>query len=317
MRTQGTHYPFFSIAFLCLITGFSSALVFDSRNQTYSGLTSYEFQNLIDLLMDEKQSRHQLEAKVLALEQKLDDTKVEIGRQIELCEHKVNTSRDALEKLGNSSESEMASLRQAFNKEKTNRHYLQQAFTRLVNDFQNLTAVNKNLLARNGKLEEEFIALSNQTEIRIESSEAVIKEVNQSLSTDMVNLRNKPMVAFTARNKNEYVNGALTFSVMITSVGSGYDQATGLFTCHTPGLYLVSMTLQYEKQSSIICDISKNGRNTYIEVDAGGIHPQQPYTQTAVFHLKTGDTVKVGPCVNPNNIGEESSFTVVMLQPEF
>ena len=306
------------IAFLCfgfICVGFSSSLVLDTRNQTYSGLTSYEFQNLFDLLLDEKQSRHQLEAQMSALEQKWDNSKTELDRQIELCEHRLNSSKDALEKLGNTSESEMNTLRQAFNKEKTNRHYLQQAFTRLVNDFQNLTTVNKELLARNKLLEEGFQILRNQTVSHLDATDAVIKDMNQSLSSAITNLQTKPMVAFTARSKNDYVNGALTFHSLVTAVGSGYNVSSGVFTCHVPGLYVVSMTLQVEQDGYIACDFFKNGVNTYVEVDTYGKR-QQPFTQTAVFHLKASDTIKLSRCYHPELMGEESSFTIVLVQAD-
>ena len=130
----------------------------------------------------------------------------------------------------------------------------------------------------------------------------------------MLLLTGKPIVGFTVRGKKDFVNGALRFSHIVTKVGRGYNHSTGVFTSPTPGLYLVSVTLQLENDGQIICRIYKNGGSTGLEIDING-KSQEPGSHTVVLLLNKEDTVYIGACNlgYVNLIGDETSFTIALL----
>lgn len=117
----------------------------------------------------------------------------------------------------------------------------------------------------------------------------------------------KPVVGFTARDESNYLNNALTYRYVVTSVGGGFNHYTDVFTCPISGYYLVSATLQLENDGNAWCYLVKNGSSTGIEIDING-KSQEPGSQTVVLRLNKGDMLSVGNCVNPNLIGDETTF---------
>ena len=122
------------------------------------------------------------------------------------------------------------------------------------------------------------------------------------------------MIGFTARGRQSHLNGVLTFTSMLFQVGGGFNKNSGVFTCPVAGLYLVSMMLQVESDGWINCYLYRQGRQTSLEIDIRG-EGQELASQTAVLKLGKGDTLYIGAC-EESNVGDETTFTVVLLQED-
>ena len=157
----------------------SDAFLLDASNSTVNGLTSFEFRHLAGLISEERQSRHQLESYVTRLEQELKNTKQQLNETNVILTQRINISDQTV-----------AALNHTLNKEKFNRHQLQQGYSRLMTDFQNLTFANGALEEKNRKLEERVYnltldnALSNMSDIgSFQQRLVAVEAVQQSLVT--------------------------------------------------------------------------------------------------------------------------------------
>lgn len=122
------------------------------------------------------------------------------------------------------------------------------------------------------------------------------------------------MIGFTARRRSSHLDKVLIYSQILSQVGGGFNTSTGVFTCPVTGLYLVSMTLQVQTDGLINCWLYKNGFKIRPEIHIDG-KGEESASQTAVFYLRQGDSLYIGDC-DESNIGDETTFTVVLLQAE-
>ena len=112
----------------------SNAFVLDSSS-TPSAPTAHNFEQLLDLLLDEKHFRTQLEQQVQELRDEL------------------TTEKLAFEQQRNVTFVKLDEFQRAFDKEKSNRFHLEQAYTRLTMDFHNLSLEHDALKRNNTDLE--------------------------------------------------------------------------------------------------------------------------------------------------------------------
>ena len=167
-----------------------ACFLLDTLNTTSSGqLTSYEFHHLASLiaetkqlLLDEKLSRHSLETYVQSLEQDLVHTKSALTSAKVAYDLQLNTTKTDFENKINKLDETIRHLNITLTKEKVNRHQLQQAYTRLSYEFQNLSrAQNSEANAFNDKLKN----LTHETITRINSANTAIQLVNRSCTEIM------------------------------------------------------------------------------------------------------------------------------------
>lgn len=125
------------------------SFVLDTVNS--SALTPHDFRQLVDLLVEEKHLRSQLETQVSQL---------------------------VLEVHNN--EGRLDAFNQAFNKEKSNRHQLELSYTQLSIEFHNLSIEHQALMARNKELEKGFLNLTRVSTDRLQSMDTNIRDMNKS-----------------------------------------------------------------------------------------------------------------------------------------
>lgn len=115
------------IIIILSLFGLSRSFVLDSTSAP-SVISSHNFEQLVDLLLDEKHSRNQL------------------GQEVEALRSQLAAQSKAMDEQNNQTKTEIGALHQAFNKEKSNRHQLEQEYARLMMD-------HAALMKQNGYLE--------------------------------------------------------------------------------------------------------------------------------------------------------------------
>ena len=114
---------------LCLSPCYSLLLGLNSSQDIYS---AHNFNQLLDLLLEEKRLRGQLENHVGSLEMRISNL------QLELASQKMDTDQAILHQR-NDTEAKMQLFNHTLEKEKSNRHQLEREYTKLSLDYQTLT----------------------------------------------------------------------------------------------------------------------------------------------------------------------------------
>lgn len=181
------------VLLLSLILSAGNALVLDTANS--SSIPAHDFRQLVDLLVEEKHLRSQLENRVNFLEQEI---------------HKNVAKLDAFNR--------------AFLKESSNRHQLELEYARLSLNFRNLSIDHNALIARNEELEKGFLNLTRISQDKINSMEISITDVNDSLRQDLTNeisriqVLNKSFNGYTNDNMNKFISIGYNLSSIRTHV---------------------------------------------------------------------------------------------------
>ena len=151
----------------------SIAFVLDSSS-TPSAPTAHNFEQLLDLLLDEKHFRSQLEQQVRDLRDELATEKLAFGQQ------------------SNRTLAELDAFQRAFNKEKSNRFHLEQAYTRLTIEFHNLSLDHDALKKNNKDLEKQLQNVSDNHDVLKRKHDA-LASLNAVLDEKVKNLTGESM----------------------------------------------------------------------------------------------------------------------------
>ena len=168
-------------------------------NSSQTGLTSFEFRHLLQLILNEEQSRHHVENEVTSIEQRVaeieNDLKTKYEQDIAAAkttmelqlnatktklEQEASATKTLLEHEINSTKMVLEHQTYALEKEKSNRRQLEREYTRLMIDFQNLSFAYNDLVMKHTGLDE---TIGNQTKTFIskcETLQAGIEAVNPS-----------------------------------------------------------------------------------------------------------------------------------------
>ena len=124
-------------------------------------LSSFEFQQLSQLLINEEHSRNHVENDLTSLEQRVaeigHDLKTKYTQDIvdakDALEGQMNHTKVLMEKEINETKIALNRQTQALVKEKSNRRQLEREYTRMMMEFYNLSRANTELRMKNVKLE--------------------------------------------------------------------------------------------------------------------------------------------------------------------
>lgn len=130
---------------------FGETLLLNPANSTGTVLTPHNFQQLLDLLIEEKKLRSELETRVDVLEQKI------------------------LENVA-----ALQTFTQAFAKEQSNRHQLQRSYTRLSVDFHNLSLEHAVLMEKHKHLQKGLYNITRESESRLDEIDFNIRNLTQT-----------------------------------------------------------------------------------------------------------------------------------------
>ena len=88
-------------------------------------------------------------------------------------------------------------------------------------------------------------------------------------------------------------NKKIIYDKIITNVGHGYSQQTGVFTCPKAGLYVFTWsTLSRGSSENCYAFIYRNGQKSLVSFSyENGGSGDEAASNTAVFHLSVGDRV--------------------------
>lgn len=278
---------------------FGETLLLNPSNSTGTVLTPHNFQQLLDLLIEEKKLRSELETHVDVLEQKI------------------------LENVA-----ALQTFTQAFAKEQSNRNQLQRSYTRLSLDFHNLSIEHAVLMEKHKHLQKGLYNITHESESRLNeidfnirnltqtTEESVLREnesehrINEILanittlasgieSQDLLmkgfqsnvratnasvqlalshyrgdigdlKLKTEHKSGFTYKEPTDgTANGTITFNSKgkIADISNDFDRLSGRFTCRYSGVYYFSLSLVKVKTpgksyTSVTCAIFKNDVNT-------------------------------------------------------
>uniref|UniRef100_A0A3P8SY83 Complement C1q like 2 n=1 Tax=Amphiprion percula TaxID=161767 RepID=A0A3P8SY83_AMPPE len=129
-------------------------------------------------------------------------------------------------------------------------------------------------------------------------------------------------IAFYVGLKNPHEGyEVLKFDDVITNLGNHYDQSTGKFTCHVPGIYFFTyhVLMRGGDGTSMWADLCKNGQ---VRASAIAQDADQNYdyaSNSAVLHLDSGDEVYVkldGGKAHGGNNNKYSTFSGFILYPD-
>ena len=188
------------LSLLVMCFAVTHSLFMNSANSSY--LTAHDFRQLLDLLMEEKHLRGQLENRVNQLEQEL-----------------------------HTNEGKVDAFNQAITKEKSNRHQLETAYTRLLMSFHNLSSDDNALradhakeIARNNELEKRFLNLTKDAMEKFKLHEHEIKNIlNKTLDQGLSN-KTKIMIRAinqSVRNNVSNINKrVITLEATISSIAA-------------------------------------------------------------------------------------------------
>ena len=112
--------------------------------------------------------------------------------------------------------------------------------------------------------------------------------------SDLKQSHTKPVV-FTAGVSKDLVvpqGGVVTFDLLLTSVGGGYNVSTGVFTCPQAGYYMFHIHALGQKDKPVEVLLSHNDKNV-VSLLAIFQLDFQTGSNSASLKLETGDTVKV------------------------
>ena len=105
-------------------------------------------------------------------------------------------------------------------------------------------------------------------------------------------------VAFTAAmgpgyDRDYSTNTRVSFPVVITNVGGGYDAATNVFTCPRTGVYLFNVAILSQRNELGVVDIVVNGVQKFSAYADGRANTWDHASNGAVLECKQGQKVWV------------------------
>ena len=125
-------------------------------NSTQSGLASFEFQQLSQMINNEGLSRHHVENEVTSLEQRVAEIESDLKTKYDermndfkaAVEKKINATKAEFEQELNTTKLTLEQLSHALEKEKSNSRQLEREYARLMIDFRNLSMKYDSLVAK-------------------------------------------------------------------------------------------------------------------------------------------------------------------------
>ena len=199
-------------------------------NSSQTGLTSFEFQHLSQLIINEEQSRHHVENDVTSLEQRvaeiehdlkskyekdIADAKTALERQINatktFLEQEANSTKAAFERELNTTKALLEQQSHALEKEKSNRRQLEREYTRLMTDFRNVSLAYDGLVAKDTELQEKIANQTNSFASKCDSLNADIETLNSSSNLLHTNIW---------KNTASISSNIATISTLMASTGS-------------------------------------------------------------------------------------------------
>ena len=159
-------------------------------------LSSFEFQQLSQLLINEEHSRNHLENNLTSLEQRVSeiesDLKTKYAQDIanvkDALEGQMNHTKSLMEKEINTTKAALNHQAQALEKEKSDRRQLEREYTKLIMDFNNLSRAHSDLRKENVNLNESIRNYSTDTSTKLRSLMVDIQAVNVSSEMQKGNL---------------------------------------------------------------------------------------------------------------------------------
>ena len=133
--------------------------------------------------------------------------------------------------------------------------------------------------------------------------------------------------AFTVRSPVIVGTGStgISFQFTTTNVGGNFDNATGVFTCEHPGVYVFHLHISTNlNQDQAYCSIRLNGysdlvraHSTISSSDTGG-GGYIGSSNTLTVHLNAGDTIDVGYCTEIESFytAKSTTFSGYLLVPD-
>lgn len=282
---------------------FSSSFLLDT-NSSFTALTSKEFDQLLDLIVDEKKSRYQLEHYIGVLENKYKELEVSVHNltaKYKDCEQRVGLLDSKLKQINIS--------------------------------VHNITTENKALSAQT-KDSEQHIAILETEYKEINGSvknltldNLALRVAGVKLMTSIHNLTtllakyNDQNVGFTVYSPDKSSGTTLLkFNSVLYNSGNGYNLTTGKFVCQVPGLYLFMATIIKTNgpREEASCYIGVNNANILrVLANSYNLHDVSPSgTNMLVKHLATGDVVSLNDCNGVSNMYTYSSFSGVLISPD-
>ena len=176
---------------VCLSQCYSLLLNYNSSLNLYS---AHNFNQLLDLLLEEKHLRGQLENHVGSLEMRISNL------QSELASQKKDTDEEILRQR-NETDAKIQLLNHTLVKEKSNRHQLQREYTKLGMNYKTLTTQYNDLSAKYSNMSLAYDLLLKQYSLlegRLNNLAQETRQMNQSLllsvttnHADILDLRQK------------------------------------------------------------------------------------------------------------------------------
>ena len=185
------------VLFLLLLVLQTNAIhSFLLNNSSPTGLTSFEFQHLLQMILNEEHSRNHVEDEVTSIEQRVaeieNDLKTKYQQDIAdvktAMELQVNATKVKLEHEMNTTQMVVERQTYALEKEKSNRYQLEREYTRLMMDFKNLSLAYNDLLITTGNQTRTLGAKYEtlRAGIKVMNESSVLLEANVSaIQTDM------------------------------------------------------------------------------------------------------------------------------------
>lgn len=280
----------------------SSCFVLGTSNTTSNIHSLHEFQQILALFNNEKQSINLL---VGALELKLNDIDKTLNQRI------------------NNTEEEMKKLNTELRAEKTRRIQLQKDNDELTLKFYNLSVEYNLLRNRTHSLQGENINLNTT----VQNLTKVVLASNNDVSSIKINLTQFAelkktqgnITGFTATKPKDGPSlGTINFQSLLSNTGNHYSLTTGKFTCGVDGVYFFSVTIVKESTADHAwCYIRKNGQNLV----QAGVQREDSWntgwygaTNSAILHLQSGDIVDLGGCSPANTTYSDSTFTGFLIK---
>ena len=182
------------ITMVYLIFFIASHFLLNSSNA--ARLSSFESQQLSQLIINEEQSRHYVENDLTSLEQRVSEVEHDLKTKYvnDIADAKItmkvqiNRTKALLEQEMNATKATLDRQTQALEKEKYNRRQLEREYARLMMNFHNLSLVNTELGMRNVKLEAEMENNTKEFNARLNSLLIDIQAVNVSNELQKRNL---------------------------------------------------------------------------------------------------------------------------------
>ena len=312
-----------------IVTAIPTASLLLDATSTSSLSTAHNVEQLLDLLLEEKQLRRQLA-------QQVDSLRIEVEANKWNAAASLGQFSNRTEKEFDRNGKELETLKQALEKEKANRHQLQQAYAHMKMELYNITLATGALANKNKYLEEQVLNLTLQIQNltlesmkdkqRLDDIDVVKTSLNISVSNnhvDLLELRQKQgyRSGFTVQiPKAGNTSGNIVFTDIKSNIGNHYDATTGKFTCVYPGVYffIISLYQQFSNHYTE-CYIQRNGA-TLMRVSSdshGSVDKAYFQASNNVFvHLDKGDVIDLFTVLSATTMNQLTTFSGFMISSD-